>query len=508
MGCSTNTPPVDSNCADPAYRAAHPDECKNFAYLTLKPEYSLIEGGMTVQFHTFLFANGKEVELTLGLTYSTSNVGAAIIGPDGIATGVTAGTATISVQWQDLYGYAQIDVVGSCDDTHQHFAILIDDSKSMGQSFGGSYPTKLAFSKSVAADFCDTINYSKDDVSVWEFGDTGTRLIDFGTDAAAARAQIQSISLTTEKTNISDALSDVIAAFPSTGTRVIVMFTDGEWAGDDPHHVAQAFREGGGTLVIVVTRGWGDFYADMAEIASSGFLLSAYAATETDILPTLSGLKSFLCSGDCHPAPGLVPTPQLDYSGFLHWEVTRGCVDLIGLSKWDIWPGNGMYVDLSGSGECAFEMGQITSIDTFTFTSGKTYRFSIDAAGNGVHQAGTFKVRVRVGNELDQIIERSGHSIPFTTSSFDWTVASTHTGKIIIEQYERAGDGVPVRNVGTPIDNIVLTNVTNSIVLLSDDFNNENLLEILPSASYYGCLTSPPGVQSADPTPPTPRVTE
>jgi len=510
-GCSTDTPPIDAACADPAYRLAHPDECANFTVLILQPEYSLTEPGKTVSYTVILRANGREITLTTGLAWSSSNVGAAVINDDGVATGVLAGTTTIKVEWQNLSATAQLEVVGACVETNQHFTILIDDSASMGQAFSGTYGTKLAFSKSVARDFCQTINYSKDNVSAWKFADDSTRLIDFGVDANAARAAIQTVAVSAEKTNLADALEDVIAGFPATGVRVIVLFTDGEWTGDSPLAVGQAFKESGGFLVVVVTRGWGDFFADMANLASGGFFLSAYGATEGNILASLSGLKSFICSGDCNPPAGTAPTAELNYTGFINWDVTAGRVDLVGLLKWNVLPGppdHGLYVDMQGTGGGEdFGLGQITSKADYDFEDGKEYRFSLDVGGS-VQDAGTWTIRVRAGDSLDELItitQLDGDAVtPFAPHVFEWTQAGDFTGPIIIEQTAQSGH----HNVGTCIDNILLENVTDVSVMLEDDFNSENPKTIPPSTSYYGCLETPPGAQTADPTPPTPRIVE
>lgn len=515
MGCSNTTPSTDPNCADPAYRAAHPDECKGFTQLVLKPEYARVEPGKTVGYTVSLRANGTEIELASGLSWVSSNLGVATIAPDGIATGVTAGISTISVTWQDLSAQAQIEVVGSCAETHQNFMVLIDNSKSMGQSFSSSYATKLAFSKSVARDFAQTVNYSKDQIAASKFADNYSEIQAWTTDADAVRTAINAIPLAQEKTDLASALRAAIADFAGqVGTQVIVLFTDGEWSGQDPKPVAQEFRESGGVLVVVATQAWGDFYVDLMEMASGGFLLSAYQATQDEILGSLSGLKSFLCSGSCSPAPGTAPMAQLNYTGFINWDVTAGRVDLVGLGIWDIRPGNGLYVDLQGTGDEGvpppgqdFGLGELTSKADFTFNAGENYRFSIFVGGGTAGNApGLWEVRIRVGNELDQTIQILNGKLPFAPYVYEWTPTVTHTGKIIIAQQSIATTAH--HNVGCTIDEVKLENLTTSETQLYDNFDSENPVTVPPSPANYGCLSSPPGSQSASPTPPTPRVTE
>lgn len=514
-GCSDLTPPVSDSCQDPAYRAAHPDECALATILILQPDYALTEPGKTVAYTVILRANGVEVTLEQGLEFSSSNVGAAVINEDGVATGVTAGSTTISVTWQNLSAHAQLDVVGSCAETNQHFAILIDNSKSMGQAFSSAYATKLSFSKSVAADFLQTVNTSKDDFAIFSFADDPEQHYDgedFGTNVTAGRAAVNSISLSTEKTDMASALEQVIDTFPEDGVRVLVIFTDGEWTGDDPLPIAQAFRESGGFLVVVATESWGEFFADMAEMASGGFLLSAYDDTEEDMLPTLSGLKSFICSGSCSPEAGTSPTAALNYDGFINWNVTAGRVDLCGLGLWDVQPGNGLYVDLQGSGSAGvpppgedFGLGQITSKVDYEFENGKQYRFTLDVGGSS-RGAGTWTIRVRVGDGVDETITISDAATPLTPHEFEWTQSGDFTGPIIIEQTVQTGH----HNVGTLIDDILLENVTDVEVMLDDDFNSENpqVTPPNPGGYSYGCAESPPGAQQASPEPPTPRIEE
>lgn len=509
-GCSDNTPPVDERCDDPAFRAANPEICRLHPELILTPSYSLTEPGKTITYAVLLRANGIETPITKGLTWFTSNVGVATINNEGVATGVLAGQVTISVTWQDLSAQAQLDVVGSCAETHQNFRILIDHSKSMGQSFSSGYATKLAFSKATAADFIDTINYSKDQVAVSMFSDAYGELQPWTDDALTARAAVNSIALAQEKTDIADALSAAIESFNGQlGVRVVVMFTDGEWTGSDPKAIAQAFKESGGFLVIVATRSWGEFFVDMLEMASDGFLLSAYGATQSGILASLSGLKSFICSGSCTPDPGTAPMAQLNYTGFINWDVTAGRVDLIGLGLWDVRPGNGLYVDLQGTGDAGFPapgqdfgLGQLTSKADFTFTAGQTYRFTISVGGSqAANNGGLWEVRLRVGDEFDNTVQVLDGVEPLTPRVFEWTPSTNHTGKIIIEQ-----SSIPAgahHNVGCTIDEITLENITTPETLIYDNFDSENPVTIPPNLnSNFGCLVTPPGSQAADPTPP------
>ena len=73
---------------------------------------------------------------------------------------------------------------------------------------------------------------------------------------------------------------------------------------------------------------------------------------------------------------------QLNYNSFANWTVANstsqgGTVDLIGNGFFDFYPGNGLYVDLNGSGNGV--PGLLTTKQTFAVG---TYTLSFDLAGS------------------------------------------------------------------------------------------------------------------------------
>lgn len=517
QGCSNIGPSIDPRCEDPAFAEANPTICKNFTRLILVPDKSTIEPGNTVEYAVFLRAGDQEFEIEQGITFDTADYGVAIINEDGVATGVTPGLTTVSATWQGKVAFAEIRVVSDCSDVHNDYAIVIDNSKSMTQTMA-SAPSKLTFSKITASSFCGTVNYTKDRVGAFRFNSDATKVIDFQTEAAPVQTAVSGITSTTGKTDIADALQDAADYFEeqeTTGNRVIILFSDGEHNdGNDPVPVAKAFKDAGGIIVVVATRAWGTYFETLNKIASSGFFISAYAATESSVAGTLASLKSLVCGGDCAPEAGTFPTAQLNYDGFINWDVTRGRVDLVGLGVWDVRPGNGLYVDMQGTGAGGtpppgedFGLGQLTSKAEFTFEAGKTYRFTISVGGStSLPTDGSWPVRVQVGDDLNELIPVTISSMPLTPVEFEWTPDETHTGRIIISQESITGH----HNVGATIDEIALENVTDSDVMLYDNFDSENPTTIPPdeSYSYFGCLEGSPATNTADPTPPTPTMEE
>jgi PEP-CTERM motif len=73
---------------------------------------------------------------------------------------------------------------------------------------------------------------------------------------------------------------------------------------------------------------------------------------------------------------------QLNYNNFANWTVANsssqgGTVDLIGNGFFDFYPGNGLYIDLDGSGNGV--PGLLTTKQTF---AAGTYTLSFDLAGS------------------------------------------------------------------------------------------------------------------------------
>lgn len=505
----------DERCGDPAFYDAHPDICAGYPRLILKPEVSICETGKTVQYRTFIRTAGNELELTNGLTYGVATPDFAWINANGLATGVAAGTTQVSVQWQNLTAFAILEVVESCAALENSFLLLFDDSKSMTQGFSSTFASKLSYAKDAARKFVDSTNLSKDSIAVAEFGNGGVLVQELSQDSTVIKAGILSVVPTADKTNLDDGLKVAIDYLNanSTGTKIIILFTDGENNGVDPLPRAKAFKDAGNIIVVIGERCWGQYFDLLYKLASNGFFLSAYGETENDVEDTLNGLKSYLCSGSCSPVPGTYPKAQLNYDGFVNWDVGGEdgdyVVDLCGLGLYDVWPGHGLYVDMSGSDNTRFHTGsgaRLTSKVQFSFEAGKTYTFRIKIAGeNRNHGNETNKpIRITIGSYLDETITPTSWDMEFTLHEFTFVPGSSTDENIVIAQV--IPNGVKDTSFGTWIDDVYLENTTDAEIILNDTFDDENPTTVDNMDSYgyvsYGCLETPPGAQSADPEPP------
>jgi hypothetical protein len=141
---------------------------------------------------------------------------------------------------------------------------------------------------------------------------------------------------------------------------------------------------------------------------------------------------------------------QLNYNSFANWNVansssTGGTVDLIGNGFFDFYPGNGLYIDLDGSGNGV--PGLLQSKTTFTFDTGVNYTLSFDLAGSarGVDD----HVDVTLGSILNQVLFLPS-SQGYTLFTYNFTVSSDTSAALSFQNVE-LGD------VGAILDNVDLS---------------------------------------------------
>ncbi len=203
------------------------------------------------------------------------------------------------------------------------------------------------------------------------------------------------------------------------------------------------------------------------------------------VLPAVCAIQNDPCV--YYIAPVVDPPPptryrdQLDYDGFINWNVTHGFVDLIGIDLWPLQPGHGMYVDMVGTdlahrqGKDKNTLGTLESKRTFTLGPGR-YRFSIEVSGNLIFPSMPMSIKVTIGNVFSQIITVTDWKQPLTPYIFDFSVPGSTSAPIIIEMIQPVPIDKWVRTVGILIDDVKLENLDTDTVLLFDDFDNENPL--------------------------------
>lgn len=535
--CVNIVPPTDSRCQDPAFAIANPTICPAIPRLIVKPGAALTCTLGSVQFSAFLVTAGVEQDVSADCVWKTSSPTIALIGAaSGNATGLTAGEATISATYEGYTATSDLTVMESsrtcCEDQHVAMMLVVDTSRSMSQSFSESYGTRLDFAKAAAGQFASEVNEMKDTVGLITFNDSGyldaAGLTDDKTSVADA---VAAIAQTQQKTSFYNALHEAITLLDDSGSdlRVIVLFSDGEDTsadassgyGDDdnPITLLANFKESGGIVVCLGCRSSGVGFAFLSALSTGGFFVNGYSGTETDTLDYLSGLKGYICAGNCTPTGDeMVAEGALDYSAFDHWTVSDGSVDLIGNAFLDLLPGNGLYVDLRGVG------GRMVSRVPFSLTAGHQYRLTLTLAGNQ-REAGTpYSAKAQVfyltgateNAMLSQVILINDYTQPFTPYAFTFTALASVDAYISIQ----AQDMPPGNNAnfGLLLGQVNFDDVTDLVSLLIDNFDTENLTYVPPAcgqASLYvnnqyavgyncygdGCLSEPPPAQAPDPNP-------
>jgi hypothetical protein len=129
----------------------------------------------------------------------------------------------------------------------------------------------------------------------------------------------------------------------------------------------------------------------------------------------------------------------LGYAGFANWNVSNG-VDLLGNGSYDIYPSNGLYVDLNGE-----SAGAITSKDSFTFASGETATLSFNYGSNNLGTDGTnTSARIFLGGvEIAQLTNPGGSSF----ATFSQTFSNLTSGQLTFQAINPGNGGIVLDNI-------------------------------------------------------------
>lgn len=434
----------DPRCSDPAFALNNPTICAQAARLIIKPSVAVTCPLGSIQFRAFSVLAGVETDVTDQAVFSTGNPDVAVVAvvgaSSGNATALSDGEAKILATFDGITAEADLTVLAGndcCSTQTAAMLILIDCTKSMGLTFGGSYGTKLGFAKSAAKTFIGRVNGGKDSVAVYSFTDTSMTLRrDFTHDMALASASVDAIAQTTDSTGFSTALTQAIGALDAetADRKIVILISDGEdenpnekTSENDPFVIAELFKSTGGVIMCLGVRSstTANGFAFLSALSSGGFFINATLSTATDATNFLSGLLGYVCGGDCTPAGDVVEGQgALDFNSFVHWGVTGGTVDLVGNGFFDLLPGNGLYVDLGGT--TAPNAGLMTTFNTFHVTNGEDYSITLKIAGNQVDEDAGAAVRISVVGSTISLIQ-DVYIPDFTDGFADHTFSFTAT---------------------------------------------------------------------------------
>lgn len=490
--------PADPRCLDAAFAASNPNICGSAAYLVLKPSSSIIATLGSVQFEPFLYQNGVETPLTSGVLFGTSDPAVFLVGASsGNGTGLTPGNVVVTASYQGLTASAEVTVVDStigCNQTPVATAIVVDNSKSMSLSFGGPYISRLAAAKAVATSYAGTIlqvlGQPKDLVSIFSFNDTPTQITSgFISNTTLLTSQIAGISQSQGDTDFTTALTLAISALDSTtaAEKVLLLISDGEQSdtptAQDILNITSAFTQAGGILICGGVRASGIGFDLLERMATGGFFINAKGNTFNDALGGLSFLKNAVCAGSCVPAGDFyAATSALDYSSYLNWSVISGQTNLLGNGFLDLLPGNGLYVELAADNHPA----TLQSIDAFTLNPGDSYDVQFSLGGNNEMYTPSANATVKVYlkdttsgiNIFEHVVTVDWNS---AFQNFSFTFVAQYAANVRLYFEQQIAPGYTGDFAGNLLDNIVFKDVSTLVVLLSDDFNDENITYTPPA---------------------------
>lgn len=504
--CVNQPPPPDPRCQDPAFALANPQICPVAPFLLIKPGVALMCVLGCMSFRAFFVKDGKETDVTHDSIFTSSDTSILVIGStSGSGTALSIGNVIVTATYQGLTAQAQLDVIGvtgscsCCDNTQVAMMVVVDTSRSMSLQFAGKYASRLAFAKAAANRFISEVNQTKDLVGLMRFNAVDDVVISSPTsNKNLVQSFVNPIQQTQNKTTFFDALQTGINELNTTSAnlKVLVLLSDGEDTTasyiDFPNPIAllEDFKSNGGIVIAVGCRASGEGFALLNKFATGGFFLNAYPGVEDSAIDLLSGLKGYICAGNCTPEGDVITNKgKLNYTGFANWNVLGGYVDLQGNCFFDYLPGNGLYVDLiSGTQPSGADNGQLVLKTPIAIKSGASYRLSVDLAGNQLVDRPPDTARVQVyylNNDVNQTpiylinqqISITDYRQDFHTYSFTFTAPLDANVYIAIQQEDHPQ---LVSRAGLLLNRVKFDNLTDLTNLLDDPFDTENPVYVPP----------------------------
>lgn len=177
---------------------------------------------------------------------------------------------------------------------------------------------------------------------------------------------------------------------------------------------------------------WTSSDTSIAEVSTTGFvagkkagsaIISAKSGAQEVRIPVEVNSALFTDNFDAENGGNEV----LSYTGFRHWNVVRGSVDLLGNgAKHDFLPGNGLYVDLDGY----YAGARLESKSALTLNPG-TYSLQFKLAGS--QRGDTNVVTVRLDDVYSEQFTLTS-ATPFTTYTRTIQVSQQTTARLSFDQ--------------------------------------------------------------------------
>lgn len=520
---------VDGNILQ-TYEMDEPRESSGICYvgtaakqiftLEVKPASAVVEVGYSWPFEAFAhYQDGTIENVTLQSIWTSEDPSiGAVAETSGVATGISPGTVDITATFRDESASGEFTVLHSCLDDPLEICFVVARNGSMNSTADGA--TRLQHIKEGVELCIDTFRDDTDKLALASFaGVYATQTEDavlnqsLTDDFEAVKYALSTLSAS-EDTGIASGLdiahTELTSSRHSSGTaRAVVLIVDGAANVTDPGGttasesaaIAAAMSAASTSAAVLralevrlVVIGYAipAAYLSLVQgLATPGFYFGVDNPSE--LKATLGSLANVFCLwGDDYyyeVNTDLPVSPKLDYRDLVNWDVIQGCVDLCGMGSngvplYDIWPGNGLYLDLTGTNPVnatAFgsgypQDGKIRSKLTFSFIGGKTYRLSFYLAGAGLVRTTLpdFQVGVSIDNNVlpQETIVIDDPDQDFTLYEYEFTPGADTSGRVIFEQLP--GPSGRTSTIGNFLDVIELRNVTDATVMLLDTFDTEN----------------------------------
>lgn len=531
--CGTNP---DSRCADPEFAWDNPTICPNASYptgLLVIPSGATVEIGGKQSYMAYLqFANGQGKDVTEKSVWSTAQPGIAGISTAGLATGVSLGDTLVQAVYRGYAGTAGIEVIAACSQAEMDIVLILDRSAGMAKSYPefqnqvGHHQSILEMVQQAARSLVENARLPSIDriavVSCSGIYDEG------GTTVYSRDAQLL-LGLSGVKDDIYSAIDSIrTGACFSQAPKSPILCATGLGAGlqkAEEELLSIRSRPGARKVAVLVSLGYEVFgdpdpvavastmhdqnmvivgivcYPETDYVTSTGGTLNNWTYIEAmvscdffypcpspgDISSAMGRALGGICEKQNNPCMYYIPwagdppppahyRDQLDYDGWKNWNVVKGFVDLIGIDLYPLQPGHGLFMDLVGTDQGHEQLdkqavGTIESKTAFALGPG-VYRLSFKLAGNLRQDHGEMSVRVSVGTVMSELITVTDWQQQFTEYQIDFTVSNATSARIRFEHQPLLAGYLPT--VGLLLDDVNLTNLDTSEILLNDSFDSEN----------------------------------
>lgn len=519
------------------------DVAKEVFTLTVKPSEAAVEVGHTWPYRAYAnYQDGNVEDVTEECVWVSEDDAIGTVANSGIATGISPGIVTLTATYKEVSGTAEFMVLYSCLDDPTEIVFVVDRSTQMGVNASGV--TRLERVKDGIGRALDGFDSTRDFAGLVSFaGEFDTQTEDavlesvLTSDFDSVRDAL-SLLVPDGERSIAEALDVTRAELESSrhvdgNPRVAILVTSGPADVTDPGGSSASYSAGvtaamtaAGTAAtaikalddtILIVVGYNipaSYVALVRALATTGYFF--HCNTPDEIEKTLAGIPNMLCAIDdpyyYPPDPDeelRCGMPIADFRDLINWEILRGTVDLCGVGPggeldpyslaFDVWPGNGMYLDLVGTlVRNAPDYGQpdattcakLRSREAFDFEGGKTYKLTIYLAGNkrfSVSPYDSLDTTISIDNGVlsNQVITVSDWEQPPSTAyDYTFTPGSDTTGRIIIDHEVFIAMSFPTRpeiahpRVGNVLMRVVLENTTDTVTLLDDNFDFENPCEL------------------------------